>query len=126
QAGLAPLPHQRRRSQPRQRRPQQHHLGLRHARSIGSQDDRLMMTGAIPVSWTGMRGPLLAGPIGSSAMLERVCSIAGERAPALVLSALWLAERLATRLPVTVLIEADKRRGARRAVRRAVKDGQRL
>jgi predicted O-methyltransferase YrrM len=59
-------------------------------------------------------------------MLERVCLIARERAPALVLSALWLAERLATQLPVTVLIEAEKRRGARRAVRRAAKDGQRL
>ena len=59
-------------------------------------------------------------------MLERVCLIARERAPALVLSALWLAERLATQLPVTVLIEPDKRRGARRAVRRAAKDGHRL
>ena len=59
-------------------------------------------------------------------MLERVCGIARERAPALVLSALWLAERLATQLPVTVLIEPDKRRGARRAVRRASRDGQRL
>lgn len=59
-------------------------------------------------------------------MLERVCGIARERAPAVVLSALWLAERLATQLPVTVLIEPDKRRGARRAVRRAAKDGQRL
>jgi hypothetical protein len=59
-------------------------------------------------------------------MLERVCLIARERAPALVLSALWLGERLATQLPVTVLIEAEKRRGARRAIRRAAKDGQRL
>lgn len=59
-------------------------------------------------------------------MLERVCLIARERAPALVLSALWLAERLATQLPVTVLIEPDKRRGAKRTVRRAAKDGQRL
>jgi predicted O-methyltransferase YrrM len=93
---------------------------------MGAADDRPMMTAAIPVSWLGMRGPLLAGPIGSSAMLERVCLIARERAPALVLSALWLGERLATQLPVTVLIEADKRRGARRAVRRAGKDGRRL
>lgn len=59
-------------------------------------------------------------------MLERVCHIARERAPAVVLSALWLAERLAGQLPVTVLVEPDKRRGARRAVRRAAKDGQRL
>jgi predicted O-methyltransferase YrrM len=59
-------------------------------------------------------------------MLERVCLIARERAPALVLSALWLGERLATQFPVTVLIEADKRKSARRAVRKAAKDGQRL
>jgi len=59
-------------------------------------------------------------------MLERVCGIARERTPAVVLSALWLAERLATQLPVTALIEGDKRRGARRAVRRASRDGQRL
>jgi hypothetical protein len=59
-------------------------------------------------------------------MLERVCLIARERAPALVLSALWLGERLATQFPVTVLIEADKRRGARRAVRRAGREGHRL
>jgi hypothetical protein len=85
-----------------------------------------MMSGEIPVSWSVMRGPLLAGPIGSSAMLERVCLIARERAPAVVLSALWLAERLATQLPVAVLIEPDKRRGARRAVKRAVKEGHRL
>jgi predicted O-methyltransferase YrrM len=43
-----------------------------------------------------------------------------------VLSALWLGERLATQLPVTVLIEAEKRRSARRAVRRAGREGQRL
>jgi predicted O-methyltransferase YrrM len=59
-------------------------------------------------------------------MLERVCLIARERSPALVLSALWLGERLATQLPVTVLIEAEKRRGARRAVRRAGREGHRL
>jgi hypothetical protein len=59
-------------------------------------------------------------------MLERVCSIAKERSPAVVLSALWLAERLATQLPVAVLIEPDKRRGARRAVRRAAKGAHRL
>jgi hypothetical protein len=73
-----------------------------------------------------MRGPLLAGPIGSSAMLARVCAIARERKPAVVLSALWLAERLATEVPVAVLIEADKRRGARRAVKRAARENQPL
>jgi predicted O-methyltransferase YrrM len=59
-------------------------------------------------------------------MLERVCAIARDRKPALVLSALWLAERLATQLPVTVLIEPDKRRGARRAVKRALRARQPL
>jgi predicted O-methyltransferase YrrM len=59
-------------------------------------------------------------------MLERVCGIARERSPAVVLSALWLASLLAGQVPVTVLVEAEKRRGARRAVRRAARDGQRL
>jgi hypothetical protein len=59
-------------------------------------------------------------------MLARVCAIARERKPAVVLSALWLAERLATEVPVTVLIEAEKRRGARRAVRRAAREKQPL
>ena len=73
-----------------------------------------------------MRGPLLSGPVGSRVALERVCQIVRPRGPAVVLSALWLAERLATQFPVTVLIEPEKRRGARRAVRRASRDGQRL
>jgi hypothetical protein len=73
-----------------------------------------------------MRSALLAGPIGSSAMLERVCSIARERSPAVVLSALWLAERLAGQVPVAALVESDKRRGARRVVRRAERGGKRL
>jgi predicted O-methyltransferase YrrM len=59
-------------------------------------------------------------------MLARVCAIARERKPAVVLSALWLAERLATEVPVTVLIEAEKRRGARRAVKRAARAKQPL
>jgi len=59
-------------------------------------------------------------------MLERVCQIVRERGPALVLSALWLAEQLAAQVPVTVLIESDKRRGAKRVVRRAAQLGQRL
>jgi hypothetical protein len=82
---------------------------------------------ADPASITmAMRGPLLSGPVGSSAMLERVCNIAKQRAPAVVLSALWLAERLAGELPITVLVEADKRRGAKRAVRRARQEGRHL
>lgn len=43
-----------------------------------------------------------------------------------MLSALWLAERLAGEFPVAVLIESDKRRGARSVVRRATKSGHSL
>jgi acetylornithine/succinyldiaminopimelate/putrescine aminotransferase len=73
-----------------------------------------------------MRGPLLSGPVGSPAALERVCQIVRPRGPAVVLSALWLAQTLAAQVPVTALIEGDKRRGARRAVRRAARSGQPL
>jgi hypothetical protein len=43
-----------------------------------------------------------------------------------VLSALWLAETVSREVPVTAFIEADKRRGARRVVRRAAKAGKKL
>jgi hypothetical protein len=73
-----------------------------------------------------MRGPLLSGPLGSPVTLERVCQIVRPRPPAVVLSALWLAQTLATQVPVTALIEGDKRRGARRVVRRAARTGRPL
>jgi predicted O-methyltransferase YrrM len=73
-----------------------------------------------------MRGPILSGPVGSKVTLERVCQIVRPRGPAVVLSALWLARTLAAQVPVTALIEGDKRRGARRVVRRAARAGQPL
>ena len=73
-----------------------------------------------------MRGPLFSGPIGSPATLDRVCRVVRDYGPPLVLSALWLAERLAQQFPVAVLVEPDKRRGARSAVRQAAKNGRAL
>jgi len=66
-----------------------------------------------------MRGPLLSGPLGSAATLERVALVLRARGPVVVLSALWLAEALSASFPVAALIEADVRRPARRVVRRA-------
>ena len=73
-----------------------------------------------------MRGPLLSGPLGSAATLARVCQIARERPPVIVLGALWLGQALAAEVPVTVLIEPDKRRAAVRALRRSQRKGARL
>jgi hypothetical protein len=64
--------------------------------------------------------------VGSPATLDRLCQIVRPRGPAVVLSALWLAQTLARQVPVTALVEADKRRGAKRAVRRAARAGQPL
>jgi hypothetical protein len=73
-----------------------------------------------------MRGSLLAGPLGHRTTLERVAELARERPPVVVLSALWLAEALASSMPVAALIESDVVRGARRALRRARDGGQHL
>jgi predicted O-methyltransferase YrrM len=73
-----------------------------------------------------MRGPLLSGPVGSAVTLRRVCEIARDRAPAAVLSALWLAERLAAEVAVAAFVEPTKRGGARRVVRRAARRQRRL
>jgi hypothetical protein len=73
-----------------------------------------------------MRGPLLSGPLGSAVTLARVCQIARERPPVIVLSALWLAQALAAEVPVTVLIEPDKRKAAARALKRSQRKGARL
>ncbi|MBN2574903.1 MAG: hypothetical protein JXP73_10100 [Deltaproteobacteria bacterium] len=70
-----------------------------------------------------MRGPLLSGALGSPATLDRVRNLVGERSPIVVLSALWLAETLATELPVLALVEEEKRNAAARAQRRARKHG---
>ena len=73
-----------------------------------------------------MRGPLLSGALGSPATLGRVCSLVRDRSPIVVLSALWLAETLASELEVLALVEDDKRSAALRALRRARKAGHRL
>jgi len=68
-----------------------------------------------------MRGPLLSGALGSPATLDRVVEIVRPHQPIVVLSALWLAETLATELPVLALVEKDKQGAATRAGRRARK-----
>lgn len=70
-----------------------------------------------------MRGPLLSGALGSPATLDRVCTLLADHSPVVVLSALWLAETLATAMPVVALVEEDKRSAAVRAQRRARKQG---
>ena len=73
-----------------------------------------------------MRGSLLSGPLGSAATLDRVCRLLQGHQPTVVLSALWLAEALASRFPVLALVEEDKRPAALRAVRRAGKSAHPL
>ena len=70
-----------------------------------------------------MRGPLLSGALGSPATLSRVLDLVREHPPVVVLSALWLAETLATEIPVLALVEENKRGAALRAQRRARKHG---
>ena len=73
-----------------------------------------------------MRGPLLSGALGNPATLARVCALVGERSPIVVLSTLWLAETLASEMPILALVEEDKRNAAVRARRRARKQGHPL
>jgi hypothetical protein len=70
-----------------------------------------------------MRGPLLSGTLGSPATLDRVCSLVREHSPVAVLSTLWLAETLASEMPVLVLVEEEKRGAALRAHKRARRAG---
>ena len=73
-----------------------------------------------------MRGPLLSGALGNPATLGRVCALVADHSPIVVLSTLWLAETLATELPIIALVEEDKRGAAVRAGRRARKAGHEL
>ena len=68
-----------------------------------------------------MRGPLLSGALGSAATLDRVVDLVRQHQPIVVLSALWLAETLATEMPVLALVEKEKQGAAARAGRRAKK-----
>ncbi|MGD0837693.1 MAG: hypothetical protein ABSB49_13705 [Polyangia bacterium] len=70
-----------------------------------------------------MRGPLLSGTLGSQATLAQVCALVREHAPVLVLSSLWLAETLASEMPVLALVEENRRASALRAKKRAGKLG---
>jgi hypothetical protein len=73
-----------------------------------------------------MRGPLFSGALGNPATLGRVCNLVREHAPVVVLSALWLAEVLASEFEVLALVEAEKHGAALRALRRARKLGHPL
>ncbi len=73
-----------------------------------------------------MRGPLLSGALGSPATLGRVCNLVRAHSPLVVLSALWLAETLASEIEVLALVEVEKRSAAQRALRRAHKLGHPL
>jgi hypothetical protein len=73
-----------------------------------------------------MRGPLLSGPLGSSASLAALTRWIGGVGPVVVLGPAWLAETLATAAPVLFLDEPDDRRVLVRARRRADKAGRPL
>jgi hypothetical protein len=73
-----------------------------------------------------MRGPWLSGAVGSAATLERLAQIVKARPPAVVLSALWLAEALASQAPVLALVEPERAKTARRAAKKAIQDGRPL
>jgi hypothetical protein len=66
-----------------------------------------------------MRGPLLSGPVGSRVTLERLAARIGARGPVVVLGTTWLAAALAEALSVTLLVEPDGLKAARRARREA-------
>lgn len=70
-----------------------------------------------------MRGPLLSGALGSGAMLDRTTELIRHHQPIVVLSAMWLAETLATEMPMLALVEPDKQTAAARAMKRARKRG---
>jgi hypothetical protein len=68
-----------------------------------------------------MRGPLLSGPLGSTASLTALARWIEGVGPVVVLGPVWLAEALAQAGPVTFLDEPDDRRVLVRARRRADK-----
>jgi hypothetical protein len=68
-----------------------------------------------------MRGPLLSGPLGSTASLTALARWVEGAGPVVVLGPVWLAEALAQAGPVTFLDEPDDRRVLVRARRRADK-----
>src|SRR5437667_11890306 len=67
----------------------------------------------------GLRGPLLSGPLGATAVLEALLARLRGVGPVAVIGPLWLGEALAAELPVLALFEPEQRPRARRIARRA-------
>src|SRR4051812_9659545 len=74
----------------------------------------------------GLRGPLLSGPLGATAVLEALLVRLRGVGPVAVIGPLWLGEALAAEVPVLALFEPEQRPRARRIVRRANAAGRRL
>lgn len=70
-----------------------------------------------------MRGPLFSGAIGHRLTLERLAALVGPVSPLVVLSTVWLAEALCTRMAVHLVVEPGRMRAAQRARRRAERAG---
>jgi hypothetical protein len=73
-----------------------------------------------------VRGPLLSGPLGASAVLEALLARLRGVGPVAVIGPLWLGEALAAELPVLALFEPEQRPRARRIARRSAAAGRRL
>lgn len=72
-----------------------------------------------------VRGPLLSGPLGSSATVEALARRIAGHAPVLVIGPGWLGTTLATAAPVVALFEPEQRSAARKAARHAARAGLR-
>lgn len=73
-----------------------------------------------------LRGPLLSGPLGATAVLEALLARLRGVGPVAVIGPLWLGEALAAEVPVLALFEPEQRPRARRIARRATTAGLRL
>lgn len=70
-----------------------------------------------------MRGPLFSGAVGHKLTLERLAALVNTAQPLVVLSTVWLAEALASRFPVHLIVEPRRQRAAERARRRVERAG---
>lgn len=73
-----------------------------------------------------MRGPLFSGAVGHKLTLERLAALVTAPQPLVVLSTVWLAEALAFRAPVHLIVEPRRQRAAERARRRSERAGRTL
>jgi hypothetical protein len=73
-----------------------------------------------------MRGPLLSGPLGSTAALEALARWTAAAEPLVVLGPVWLGEALAASARVVLLVESQERPGLVRRRRRAARAGRAL